>query len=53
MEEFEITERKILGFLKKAKQYRRLHNNELYSHVGKITNGVRKIRIIFYDAFKE
>ena len=39
--------RKILGPIKEGDQYRRRHNNELYKHIEKITDSIRK-RIAFY-----
>ena len=52
MEELANTERrilrKILGPIKKGDQYRRRHNNELYKHIEKITDSIRKRRIAFY-----
>ena len=51
MEERAIAERrilrKILGPIKEGDQYRRRHNNELYKHIEKITDTIRK-RISFY-----
>ena len=40
--------RKILGRIKEGDQYRRRHNNELYKHIEKITDTIRKWRIAFY-----
>ena len=40
--------RKILGPVKEDGEYRRRHNHELYSHVEKITDTIRKRRIAFY-----
>lgn len=40
--------RKILGPVKENGEYRRRHNNELYTHIEKITTTIRKRRITFY-----
>lgn len=40
--------RKILGPVKEGNEYRRRHNNELYRHIEKITDTIRKRRISFY-----
>ena len=51
MEELAIAERilrKILGPIKEGHQYRRRQNNELYKHIEKITDTIRKRRIAFY-----
>ena len=40
--------RKILESIKDGEQYRRRHNNELYTRVEKITDIIRKRRITFY-----
>ena len=52
MEELEVTERKILrkilGSIKDGEQYRRRHDNELYTRVEKITDVIGKRRITFY-----
>ena len=40
--------RKILGPVKENGEYRRRHNHELYTHVEKITDAMRKRRIAFY-----
>ena len=39
--------RKILGPIKEGDQYRSRHNNELYKHIEKITDTIRK-RTVFY-----
>ena len=52
MKELAIAEkiilRKILGPIKGRDQYRRRHNNELYKHIEKITDTIRKRRIAIY-----
>ena len=52
MEELAIAERrilrKILGPIKAGDEYKRSHNNELYKHIEKITDTIRKRRIAFY-----
>ena len=52
MEELAIAERrilrKILGPIKEGDQYRSRHNTELYKHIEKITDTIRKRRISFY-----
>ena len=52
MEKLEVTKRKILrkilGSIKDGEQYTRRHNNELCTRVEKITDVIRKRRIIFY-----
>ena len=57
MEELAIAERrilrKILGSIKEEHQYRRRHNNELYKHIEKITDRIRKIRLFFTDIYKK
>ena len=40
--------RKILGPIREGEQYRIRHNNELYTHIEKITDTIRKRRISFY-----
>ncbi|KAJ8865723.1 hypothetical protein PR048_033244 [Dryococelus australis] len=40
--------RKILGPIKENGEYKRRHNHELYTHVEKITDTIRKRRITFY-----
>ena len=45
--------RKILGPIKEGDQYRRRHNNELYKHIEKITDTIRKRKIAFADICKE
>lgn len=47
-EKLEAKERKILGPVKENGEYRRRHNHELYTHVEKITDTIRKRRITFY-----
>ena len=52
MEGLAIAERRILrkvsGTIKEGDQYRRRYNNELYKHIEKITNSIRKRSITFY-----
>ena len=52
MEQLSIAERrmlrKILGPTEKGDQYGRRHNNELYKHIEKITDTIRKRRVAFY-----
>ncbi|KAJ8887737.1 hypothetical protein PR048_013955 [Dryococelus australis] len=52
MEQLESKERKILrkilGPVKENSEYRSRHNHELYLHVEKITDTIRKRRIAFY-----
>ena len=56
MEELAIAERrisrKILGPIKGRDQYKWRHNNELYKHIERITDNIRK-RIAFRDIYKE
>ncbi|KAJ8873145.1 hypothetical protein PR048_026762 [Dryococelus australis] len=40
--------RKILGPIKENGEYKRRHNHEIYTHVEKITNNIRRGRITFY-----
>lgn len=40
--------RKILGPIKENGEYRRRHNRELYTHIEKLTDVMRKRRITFY-----
>ena len=40
--------RKILGPIKEGDQYRRRHKNDLYKHIEKITDSIRKRRVTVY-----
>ena len=46
--------RKILGPIKEGDQYRKRHNNELYKHIEKITDTIRrKEELLLTDICKE